>query len=148
MITLSYQIQIKATPQELWKYLWEPKHYTQWTSAFSPGCYYQTDHFAKGSKIHLLTPSGDGMYSILDELEENKVLVFKHLGEIKDFEELPIDQNTWTDAYERYTLHPDENGVTLMVEVDTAKEYIDAMNKLFPKALQELKKITEYEDNN
>lgn len=40
----------------------------------------------------MLTPAGEGMYSIIDRLEENRYLAFRHLGWVSNFEEQPIDE--------------------------------------------------------
>ena len=92
MQTLTYKIRIHSTPEKVWKCLWDRENYKEWTTVFCQGSYYETDSFIQGNKIHLLTPKGNGMYSILDTIIENKLLVFRHLGEIVNFEEQPIDE--------------------------------------------------------
>lgn len=145
METLYFTIQINATPEKVWNCLWEIENYKIWTNPFCNGSYYKTDNFAEGSKIHLLTPSGEGMYSVLETVKENTFLAFKHLGEIKNFEEMPIEgeSGTWTGAMETYTLNEIENGTELTVNVDTLESYVDFMGKTFPLALNELKRISE-----
>lgn len=85
------------------------------------------------------------MCSILEKLVENEVLVFKHLGELTNFKEQPIDEKTqgWTNALESYELKPLGNETELIVRVETMEQYVDHMNKTFPLALRELKRITE-----
>ena len=121
------------------------ENYTKWNSAFGTGNYYKTENFLQGNKIHLLTPSGDGMYSILEKIVKNELLVFRHLGELENFEEQPIDEKTqgWTNALESYELKSFGNETELTVQVETVEQYVDHMNKTFPLALQELKKIAE-----
>jgi len=145
MQTLLFKIHINAHAERVWFCLWDEENYKKWTSKFSEGSHYKTDSFTEGNKIHLLTPSGDGMYSILEKIIDNKFLAFKHLGAIKDFEEQPIDEQTkgWTNAMETYQLNTSDNGTEVVVSVDTVDEYIEHMNKLFPIALKELKKIAE-----
>lgn len=145
MQNLKFNITIHAPKEKVWEYLWELENYKKWTAIFCDGSYYKTDTFSEGSKIHLLTPNGDGMYSILDKIVVNELLVFKHLGELKNFEELPIDEKTlgWTNALESYQLKSKGNETELSVEVETVEEYVDFMKKTFPLALDELKKIAE-----
>lgn len=145
MQTLEFKLQIKTTPENLWNCLWEPENYKKWTNVFCPGSYYKTDNFTQGSKIHLLTPNGDGMYSIIDKIIENKILIFKHIGELKNFEEQPLEKSNqpWTNAYESYEIKSIANAVELNIKVDTIEQYIDFMNKTFPLALQELKILSE-----
>lgn len=145
MQNLTFTIRINTSTEKVWKYLWELENYTKWNSVFGAGNYFKTESFIQGSKIHLLTPNGEGMYSILDKIVENEILVFKHLGELKNFEEQPIDSKTqgWTNALESYELKLLGNETELIVRVETVEQYVDHMNKTFPLALQELKKITE-----
>ncbi|MCX2679146.1 SRPBCC domain-containing protein [Galbibacter sp. EGI 63066] len=143
MKTLTFSIKINATPDKVWHCLWEPENYKTWTRIFSEGSYYKTDLFIEGSKIHFLTPEGHGMYSVIDKLDENSYMAFRHLGEIMDFKEQSVETATWTNAMETYELNPVKNGTKLTVNVDTVEEYVDHMNKLFPPALDELKRISE-----
>lgn len=145
METLNFTIQINATAEKVWNCLWELENYKIWTNPFCEGSHYKTDSFTQGSKIHLLTLSGEGMYSVLETVKENSFLAFKHLGDIKNFEEMPIagDSETWTGAMETYSLKEIENGTVLTVNVDTLESYVDFMKKTFPLALNELKRISE-----
>ncbi len=145
MQNLRFKISINAPAEKVWKCLWELENYTKWNSVFGSGNYYKTDSFLQGNKIHLLTPGGDGMYSILEKIVENELLVFKHLGELQNFEEQPIDENTqeWTNALESYELKSLGKETELTVQVETVEQYVDHMNKTFPMALQDLKKLAE-----
>ena len=145
MKTLQFTIKIEASPETVWKGLFEPDNYTAWTSIFTKGSYYKTDSFSEGSRIHILSPAGDGMYSVLDRIEENSYLAFRHLGLVSNFEEQPLDEATksWTNSLETYRLTAVEGGTHLEVNVDTAEEYMDYMKEKFPSALAELKKLSE-----
>jgi hypothetical protein len=44
---------------------------------------------AQGNRIHFLTPEGHGMYSDVGYVKENEQVVFLHIGEMKNFKELP-----------------------------------------------------------
>jgi uncharacterized protein YndB with AHSA1/START domain len=145
MKTLQFTISINAPAAKVWHALWDLENYKVWTKTFIEGSYYKTDSFTEGSKIHLLTPKGDGMYSILDKVLPNECLAFRHIGSLKNFEELPLDSETeqWTNAMETYTLKGNGNSTQVTVNVDTFESYIDFMNKTFPVALNELKRIAE-----
>lgn len=145
MQTLEFTLEIKTTPEKLWWGLWDPEKYKEWTAIFCEGSYYKTAHFSQGNTIHLLTPSGDGMYSVLEEVILNERLVFKHIGELKNFEEQPLNEKSllWTNALEIYEIQPTDKGVCLTVKVDTFEDYVVFMNKTFPLALEKLKNSVE-----
>lgn len=145
MTSLTFTIQIKAAPEKVWHSLWDLETYKLWTNPFCQGSYYKTDSFTEGNKIHFLTPDGQGMYSQIEKIEPYNYLAFRHIGNIKNFEELPIDSETekWTNAMETYLIIPEESGISLTVIADTVDSFIDYMNKTFPLALNELKNISE-----
>jgi len=141
MKTLQFEIQINATPAIVWKNLWELENYISWTSVFCEGSYYETSDFKEGNRIHLLSPEGHGMYSILEKIELNRFLSFKHLGEILEFKEQ--ENKSWENAFESYELFENEKGTNLKVAVDTLEKYIPFMEETFPKALSALKNLSE-----
>lgn len=75
----------------------------------------------------------------------NKLVIFKHIGNLKDVKEVPLDAETekWTGSFELYRLEEIDGVTTVTAEVDCLSEFINYMKEKFPQALQELKKISE-----
>ncbi len=143
MKTLHFEININASPEKVWKSIWDLESYKVWTKPFGEGSYYSAETFLDGSKIHFLGPSGDGMYSTIEKLDEPNFIALKHVGEIKNFEEQPLADQEWSNAIESYELKPIAEGTNLIVNVGTVEQYVDSMNTTFPLALNELKKLAE-----
>ncbi|MFZ1704202.1 MAG: hypothetical protein WAT79_07635 [Saprospiraceae bacterium] len=145
MQTLQFSIDINATPTHVWKCLWQKDHYTNWTSAFCQGSYYETNGLEEGNVIRFLTPEGHGMFSIIHQLIPDQFMAFKHMGNIADFKDEPLDDDTkkWTGAIESYEVIAKDELVTVNVKVDTVDEYINHMNESFPRALEKLKILAE-----
>lgn len=143
MKTLHFEININAGPEKVWKSIWDLDNYKVWTKPFGEGSYYKAENFSEGSKIHFLGPNGHGMNSIIEKLDEPNFIELKHLGEVKDFEEEPLEGQEWSNAIESYELKPIEEGTKLIVNVDTVEQYANSMNETFPMALNELKKLAE-----
>ena len=141
---LVFEVNIKASREKVWEKLWDKESYTLWTKPFTEGSYYEGE-LKEGNRVHLLSPTGEGMYSDIEILRENELLIFKHIGMLKDKNELPLDEETkrWSGCFESYRLKQNDGSTLVIVEVDTIKNYVDWMNKSFPVALQELKKISE-----
>lgn len=141
---LVFEIDINATKEKVWAALWGKESYTAWTKPFCEGSYYEGE-LALGNRVHLLSPSGEGMYSDIAFFKENELMVFKHIGMLKEKKELPLDSETekWTGSFESYMLKETNDTTQLKVEVDTIGSYVDWMNNVFPLALSELKKIAE-----
>lgn len=147
MKKLEFSIDINGSAERVWEALWDANSYKIWTSVFSEGSYYKADDFSEGGKIHFLSPEGHGMYSVIERIEPNSHLTFRHIGTIQNFEELPIsnDSESWTNALETYDLIATDGGnILLRVTVDIVDEYVDMMNDAFPKALEKVKQLVEH----
>ncbi|UUW10798.1 SRPBCC domain-containing protein [Flavobacterium plurextorum] len=126
METLEFTIKIKAPAEKVWDVLWNEETYKKWTSVFCEGSH-TISNWNEGDKIHFMSPNGEGMYSIIETKTQNEYMAFKHLGEIKNFEEQPLDEETkkWTGAMETYRLIPEEEFTTLITQVDVVEKYLD-----------------------
>jgi hypothetical protein len=146
MENLVFEIYVHATPEKIWDALWTDENFKKWTSAFCEGSYVKST-WKQGDRIHFLAPNGNGMYSQITLLEPNKKMFFTHLGNIENFEELPIDENSksWSGATENYTIISDEATSKILVSIDCLEEYVNFYSDSFPKGLAIVKKIAEKE---
>ncbi|KUJ60214.1 ATPase [Flavobacteriaceae bacterium CRH] len=144
METLEFKIRIKASAEKVWSVLWNDETYRKWAGVFYEGSYAISD-WNEGGKIQFLGPNGGGMNSIIEKKIPNEYMAFKHLGEVKDFKELPIDEESqkWIGAMETYRLTPDDEFTDLIVEVDVVENHIDYFKETFPKGLEIVKELSE-----
>lgn len=141
---LVFEQKINASAEKIWGLMWDKESYKVWVEPFCAGTYF-TGEITQGSRIQFLTPSGEGMFADVFYLVPNKIVIFRHIGNVSDFEEQPIDEETekWTGCFELYKLHEENGSTTLTAEVDCVPEYLKYMNEKFPPALQKLKEIAE-----
>jgi hypothetical protein len=144
METLEFKIRIKASAKKVWSVLWDDETYRKWTSSFCESSYAVSD-WNEGDKIHFMSPNGAGMNSVIEKKIPNEYMAFKHIGEIKDFKELPPDAETekWSGAMETYRLTADDEFIDLVVQVDVVEKYIDYFKEAFPKGLETIKELSE-----
>jgi hypothetical protein len=144
MEKLEFKIEIEATKDRIWNILWSDTTYRQWAAAFCEGTYAISD-WNEGDKIHFLTSSGDGMYGFIESKQENKYMAFKHIGELKNFKEMPIDEETqvWTGAMETYRLTSTTTGTLLETTMDCLEQYAGYFENSFPKGLELVKQLSE-----
>ena len=144
MQTLHFEKEINAPKEKVWHTLWDDKTYREWTGVFSEGSYAVSD-WKQGSKIHFLSPKGEGMYSVIEKLDENKFMSFRHIGVLKEGKEQPLDEDTkqWSGSKENYTLKENNGKTILIVELDIVDSFADYFSKAFPNAIQKVKEIAE-----
>jgi hypothetical protein len=140
---LKFSIDIKAAKTTIWKALWDENSYREWVSVFFEGSYVVTDDWEEGSKVHFLAPDQSGIYSIIEKHIPNRIIQFKHIGNVLEGKEQPIDDETkkWSGATEIYTLTEGKNTNTLEVEIDVMDEHLEFMTNTFPQALKKIKNI-------
>lgn len=142
---LHFSININAPKTVVWETLWGKQSYTAWTQPFCDGSYYEGE-LAPNARIHFLMPEGSGMYSDVIFFRENELIVFKHIGDVIDFKEQPLNDETkrWTGCFEIYRLMEiNANTTEVEVEVDVTDAHIEFMKKKFPLGLEKLKELSE-----
>lgn len=137
---LNFEIFIDASLTKVWQVLWNDTTYRRWTATFSNGSYAVSD-WKEGSKIHFLTPAGDGMFSVISVCNPKKQMTFTHLGEIKGFAEQ--GESEWSGMEETYKLSEENKRVKLLIELDSSPEFKEYFAGVFPKALQMVKILAE-----
>ncbi len=144
MQNLHFSIFINASAEKVWNTLWEDATYRQWTSVFSPGSHAISD-WNEGSKILFLNPDRNGMSSIIAKSKPFEFMSFRHVANVKNGEEQPPDEaaKKWSGSTENYTLKENGKMTTLTVDIDAIEEFLDFFNTAFPKALTEVKKLSE-----
>jgi hypothetical protein len=146
MVTRQYKVSIAAPREVVWNSLWEDTSYRDWTSEFAPGSHAITD-WKKGSNIQFLDGNGQGMFSKVADRRDNEFMSIKHLGMIVNGVEQPnaAGSDEW-EGYENYTIRQNGNDSELTVDLqfgDVPQQHIDEFDKIFPKALNRLKRLAE-----
>ncbi|MDT7831088.1 hypothetical protein RQM59_01785 [Flavobacteriaceae bacterium S356] len=139
---LQFSIDIEAEKAKIWNALWNEDAYREWASVFFEGSYAISDNWKEGSKVLFLAPDQSGIYSIIETHIPNEIIGFRHIGNVVNGEEQPIDDETkrWSGAIEIYRLTEGVHKNILCVEIDVMDEHLDFMTATFPKALEKIKK--------
>lgn len=144
MEKLKFKTLIDAAPEKIWHVLWDDATYRQWTKAFAEGSYADTD-WQQGSKVLFLDGTGQGMVSRIAENRPNEYMSIEHLGEVKDGVEDTTSERVkgWAGAHENYTLKKVNGKTELSVDMDITDEFKDMFAKIWPKALENVKNLSE-----
>jgi len=124
--------------------------YEQWTALFNPTSTYE-GNWDKGSKMLFVgidkQGKKEGMVSEIIENRLNQFISIRHFGLLKGGVEIiegPEVEN-WVNGFENYTFEEKEQITTVTVDLDFSEDFSDYFNELYPKALNKLKEICEYE---
>ncbi len=144
MEKLTFNTRIQASPEKVWDVLWDHDHYRAWTAVFSEGSHAETD-WQEGSKVLFVNDKGSGMVSRVAERKDNRVMIFQHLGMVKDgVEDTQSDEvKPWSGGLERYFLEPSDGFTNLRVELDAPDDFKDYFTQTFPAALNKVKELAE-----
>lgn len=142
---LHFEVLINAPVQKVWDTMLEKETYRQWTAAFDPNSSFEGS-WEKGEKMKFVSiESGDGMLAEIAENIPNKFLSIRHLGVIKNGVEDTTSEEVkkWTPAFENYTFIANGDSTKLEIDLDSASEYKEMFEDMWPKALAKLKEICE-----
>jgi hypothetical protein len=144
METLQFTIEINAPTSKVWRVLWDDATYRKWTTAFCEGSYAESN-WNEGDTVHFLALNGDGIYSIIEKKIDNKLMSFRHIGNIKEYKEMPLDEETklWCNSKETYELSGENNQTKLTVSIDALETYVGFFNESMPKAIELIKNLSE-----
>lgn len=142
-----FKITIDASREKVWTSLFDDKNYREWTAAFAPGSWADTD-WKKGSKAFFMDEHKDGMSSIIEDSVPNEFMSIKHIGGVvKGVEQLnrPEDE-AWRGAHENYTLKENNGKTDLIIDLEMDgidEKMADYFKETWPKALDKVKAIAE-----
>jgi hypothetical protein len=138
---LHFSIDIKAEKSRIWEALWNDSSYRNWASVFSDGSYAISNNWKEGSTVLFLSPDQSGIYSIIETHVPNTLMKFKHIGNVINGKEQPIDDESkiWSGATEIYSLTEGPATNILSVDIDVLDEHLEFMSERLPKALEKIK---------
>lgn len=151
MKKLSYTVEINASPEKVYDTmlgLSDKKSYESWTVFFEPTSTYEGTWDEGGKIVFTSNAKGgekSGMVARIEKNDAAKFVSIHHYGMLEKGVEITEGEavDSWKGAHENYRFEPTANGTRVTVEVDMVDEYISHMDEAWPKALNELKKISE-----
>lgn len=149
MEKLHFSIDVNAPKEKVWATMLDDATYREWTRVFNKnGSWYEGD-WTPGSTIRFIGPDDGGkLMGMVSRVKENRPYEYvsiEHLGIIHDGKEdtTSDEVNKWRPAFENYAFK-EKNGVTeVSVDMDTQEDYKEMFEGMWPKALQELKRLAE-----
>ena len=149
MEKIHFSIFIKAPKEKVWNIMFDADTYNKWTKPFNPKSHYIGD-WSEGSKMLFLgsDEDGDGMGGMVSRIKKNimyKFISIEHIGIVKNSKEDTTSDEVkkWTPSFENYTFSEKKGGMQVSIEMDVIEEYKSMFEEMWPKSLQELKKLAE-----
>lgn len=142
MKELQLSTKINASKDKVWTTLWEDVTFRDWASMIDEGTYMKGE-MKEGSTVEFISAvNGYGVTSLIDKLNPNEFVLFKHDADTKDGGQQEREKE-WTGGTESYTL-TEMNGVTtLIVKTEVPPEQEEIFHIRLPKALERIKTLAE-----
>ncbi|MET3126789.1 hypothetical protein ABID42_001891 [Arcicella rosea] len=151
MEKLQFKVSINAPATKIYDFMLginSISTYKEWTSLFNPTSTYEGS-WDKGSKMLFVgvDEKGEkgGMVSMIVENIPNQFVSIQHYGLLKADQEITEgpEVEKWANGFENYTFEENNVTTTVIVDLDTAEDFVDYMNESYPKALDKLKELCE-----
>ena len=147
MKKISFTEIIYALPKHVHKVMLSQDSYKIWTKPFSETSDYKGD-WSEGSKIYFTSDDGKGgMVSIIDENKLGESIVIRHVGILKNNEEIlsGSEVDKWKNTLETYKFNDVEGHTRLVctIEIEDSEADEAKYKEMWLKALRLLKEICE-----
>lgn len=150
MKKLHFTITINAPREKVWHVMLDKETYAEWTKPFNAGGSFYKGDWEKGSKMLFIGPdpkTGEegGMVSQIAEVKKFEYISIKHVGILMNGVEDTTSEmaKKWTPAYENYTFNDKNEATELLIDIETADDFVEMFSDMWPTALQKLKEISE-----
>lgn len=145
MKTLKYSVQLDTSKEAVWFALTEANKFKQWAKAFSDDSHFDGE-WKLGSSIRFLDANLGGTKAIIEKYQPCEIIHARHVAIInKDgSEDTESDvAKSWNGTTESYTLHENEKGTLLEIDITTQGVYENMFNEGWERALEFMKEICE-----
>lgn len=152
MQKMHYSIVINAPREKVYRTMLEDATYREWTSAFSPGGFFEGD-WSEGSTMRFVGsdpkhPDQEALSGMIMKVNKNIPNEFVSLeaigvvaGGVDDTTSDMVKE--WLGAKEEYTFKTIDGGTELSVDQDTHDAFVEDFSTMWPKGLGKLKEICE-----
>ncbi|MBC75014.1 MAG: ATPase [Halobacteriovoraceae bacterium] len=138
-------IEIDAPKERIWEVLLKDHYFRQWSCAFAPGSYADTD-WCLNSTAEFKGPSEDGLFGKIILSRPHEAITIKYEGVIyngvKDSE--GQEAKKWAGCLETYHISETGNNTCLLsISQDTPKRYAHALFSNWDEAMERIKNLAE-----
>ena len=142
---INKSIEINASRERIWEVLLSEHYFRQWSCAFAPGSYADTD-WSLGSTAEFKGPSEDGLYGKIILHRPYEAITIKYEGIIinGDKDNQSEGAKNWIGCLETYHISETSDETCLLsVSQDTPKKYSHAFFSNWDEALERIKNMSE-----
>jgi uncharacterized protein YndB with AHSA1/START domain len=142
MKELNYTTEISATPEKVWKTLWNDATFRDWAGIIDEGTYMKGT-LKEGNDVEFISSvNGYGVTSFVEKFTPNKLAFFRHKADTQETGTKSRD-NEWTGTSEQYELHEKNGRTTLTIKTQVPPEQEETFEDRLPKALARIKELAE-----
>ena len=134
---LQYTSSIRATPQQVWKAVFEQDENKNWPAALDEGTYFE-GNWSQNSIMRFLDSENNGMYNRVEISKPFEKLKMLQMGWVLNGELSPQD---WGDSTITYLFETIGEGTMLTCEINSPDEFVNFFEAKYPANLQKIKML-------
>ena len=145
MINISYQQQINASPETVWKVLTHLEDYKLWVKPFSENSKFLGE-WIEGSEMVFIDENHGGTVALLEDCKARHTIHMKHIATInkEGIRETTGEMTEkWVGTLENYTLSQAEQGVLLKIDLYIDSSFKKMCDDAWPQCLLNIKELSE-----
>ncbi|MCD8741478.1 SRPBCC domain-containing protein [Mucilaginibacter roseus] len=138
------QVEIAASPEKVWRVLFNNELNRQWLSYFSAGTFAETD-WREGSRVTFADGSNNGITGFILVGKPHTEVVIEYDGFILNgvTDTTSEDAQNYKGAKESYLLTENNGHTVLAISSDMGEEHFDQMSAAWDEALLKIKSMAE-----
>ena len=150
MKKLVYKTLINSTKENIWKNIIKKDSYSQWVKAFSPNSQFEGE-WKEGAEVKFFDNDMGGTVARLDTFKPHDRIVATHIATLtkeKIMETTGPMTEKWIGTKEIYELETVNNQTELRILMETHIDFEEMFNGSWPKALENIKNLSEEKKEN
>lgn len=138
------QVQIAASPEKVWRVLFNNELNRQWLSYFSAGTFAETD-WREGNRVTFTDGSNSGITGFILIGRPHTEMVIEYDGFISNgvTDTTSEEAQNYKGSQEKYRLTEKDRHTVLDISSDMGEEYYDQMSAAWDEALSKIKSMAE-----
>lgn len=143
--SISFEIQIQASPDAVWQKMLSPETYNDWAKGFSADSQY-VGEWKESTYINFIDPKLGGTRALLQKIDPHKEIIARHIAILDTNQKPDVECDVakkWIGTIESYQFSDLGGQTILKVTTEVHEDFVKMFEESWPKSLGLLKALCE-----